>query len=233
MHRHVMFLSVAALLCGAVCQALSAEQPRETELASGVVEKVYPDGRRTIVAGGRELADRTPPPQPKPPSDDLGPDESARGFVLYRRAASGQVFRRSAPKLDEHVAALSTAVSLGEKRHVQFAVYALRDLGRVDVSAGSLADANGQTLPADVLVVRPVRIGFWQNYWDPWFQEAPKLIDAPDSRAEAAEGVRGNQPCVSLLAETSTDYRAPCSSRRWSKLTASISFIRKTCRMAR
>ena len=188
MRCHVLSLSVVVLLAGAVCQALSAEQARETELASGVVEKVYPDGRRTIVVGGQELADRTPPPQPKPSADDLDPDELQRGFVLYSRAASDQAFRRSAPKLDERVKALSTAVSLGEKRHVQFAVYALKDLGRVDVSAGPLVDSNGQVLPADALVVRPVRIGFWQNYWDRWFQEAPKLIDAPDSPAEAAEG---------------------------------------------
>src|SRR3990172_847583 len=103
------------LLAGAVCQAFPEEQARETELASGVLEKVYPDGRRTIVVGGEELADRTPAPPPKPPAGELGPDELARGFALYSRSASDQVFRRSAPQLDERIAALSTAVSLGEK----------------------------------------------------------------------------------------------------------------------
>ena len=167
-------------------RAFADGEVRETQLADGVVQKIYPDGRRTIVVGGKELADRTPAPQSPPATADLSPDEVARGFVLYRRASSDQIFRRSAPQLDERVTELATSISLGESRHVQFAVYALKDLGQVSVSlAGPLAGPKGVTLPAEAVVIRPVRIGFWRNYWDPWFQEAPKLIDAPDTAAEA------------------------------------------------
>ena len=177
----------ALFLCVLSC-AFADDNTRETQLADGIVQKVYPDDRRTIVVGGNELADRTPAPDAPPATSDLSHDELERGFVLYRRASSDQVFRRSAPKPDERVTELATSISLGETRHVQFAVYALKDLGQVSVAAGPLTDSNGHTLPLDALTIRPVRVGLWQNYWNRWFQEAPKLIDSPDSTADAAQG---------------------------------------------
>ena len=188
MTRQVPFLFGCVLSMCLLSCAFADGDTREAELANGVVQRIYPDGRRTIVVGGQELADRTPAPQSPPEASGLGHDELERGFVLYRRASSDQVFRRSAPKPDERVTTLATAVSPCEKRHVQFAVYALKDLGQIEVSAGPLADPQGQALSVDAMVIRPVRVGFWRNYWDPWFQEAPKLIDSPDSTAEASQG---------------------------------------------
>ena len=180
-------ISLGVLLIGLVCQGRAAESARETELAPDIIEKLYPDGRRTITVGNTELADRTPAPQPPP--TDVNAADAARGFVLYSRASSDQVFRRSAPQAEERIDQLTTtAVARGERRHVQFAVYAMQDLGNVTVTAGPLTDATGRALPADAITIRPVRLGLWQNYWDPWFQEAPKLIDAPNSETQVPAG---------------------------------------------
>lgn len=182
MKRRETLLCLGIVLACLICTGRSDEDVRIKKLDDDIVEKRFPDGRRTIVVGSTELADRTPAAEPAP--KDLSPAEAEKGFVLYRRTSSDQVFRGSAPKSEERVEELTTALSLGEKRHVQFAVYALRDLGRVSVSAGRLADAQGNELPNEAITVRPVRLGLWRNFWDPYFQEAPKLIDTPESSTE-------------------------------------------------
>lgn len=157
----------------------------EQPLADGVVLRIHADGRRVIAVGSTELADRTPAPQPPPAH--VTADDRRRGFILYRRDPDG-VFRHSSPRVEERLAGRRIALSLGETGHVPIALYALQDLGRVTVSAAPPAPRAGPALPAGSLTVRPVRIGLWRNYWDPWYQEAPKLIGRPGAPVQAPAG---------------------------------------------
>jgi len=174
---------MALCVCGSL---LAAELLHQNQLAEEIVEKIYADGTREIVAGGTVLRDNTPAPEPPP--ERVSEQEREQGYVLYQRELSDGVFRHSSPRPEEHISSLATRISLGEKRHVQFAVYALQDLGQVQVSAESLAQPGSITLPDEAVTIRPVRVGLWRNYWNPTFREAPKLIDAPDSPTEIAKG---------------------------------------------
>ena len=165
----------------------AAEQGyRETRLHENVVERIYEDGRRTLVVNGDEIEDRTP--KPDAALQDSTDEEDERGYIVYRRLESDGVFRFSSPQANERTDTLSTAASQDEKRHVQFAVRALRDLGRVDVKVGILSSGDGTALPASAVSVRPVRIGVWRDYWDPFFVEAPKLIDHQDAATRVISG---------------------------------------------
>ncbi|MCE5340881.1 MAG: DUF6067 family protein [Planctomycetaceae bacterium] len=183
MVRTFIFIVVMCIISAG---ELKAGEVTEKILTDGVTERVYTDGKHTIVVNGTELNDLTPKPEPFPNSvNDI---DNKRGYILYHRSASDQVFRFSSPIAEERTCKLSTDVSLGEKRHMQFAIYALRDLGNVDVSVGVLTRDGGETLPKETVLVRPVRLGLWRNYWNPWYQEAPKLIDASGTLVEAIKG---------------------------------------------
>ena len=175
---------VGGLSLAAVC---AAEQGyRDAQLHEKVVERIYEDGRRVLIVNGNEIEDRTPKPDPAP--QDVTAEEQERGYIVYRRTASDGVFRFSSPQTGERTAALWTAASQDEKRHVQFSIHALRDLGRVDVELGALSNGDGDALPASAVSVRPVRIGVWRDYWDPFFVEAPKLLDHHDAVTRAHGG---------------------------------------------
>ena len=147
-----------ALLLALVSPLLpAAEVAHERQLADGIVQRTYPDGRRALVVGKTELVDRTPAPEPPPA--DVTKDDSQRGFVLYRRSPE-QIFRNSSPKTEEYIAQLHTSLTPGETRHVQFAMYALAELGHVEVSSSALRQPSEPPLPKDTITVRPVRIGF-------------------------------------------------------------------------
>ena len=175
-HSSTLVVAIVTILVfGVESHAGAEEQARERQLASGIVERTSPDGGRSLRVGETELMDRTPRPQPLPAQ--VTKDERRHGFVLYQRSPD-RVFRHSSPRTEERVAVLRTSVCLGETRHVQFVIYALADLGEVAVSTTPLQQRDGSTLPGAV-TVRPARYGLWRNYWDPWYQESPKLIDRP------------------------------------------------------
>ena len=181
---YIGFCVVGSLGLAAVC---AAEQGyRETQLHEQVVERIYEDGRRVLIVNGAEIEDRTPNPDPAP--QDITAEEQERGYIVYQRSASDGVFRFSSPQSGERTASLSTAASQDEKRHVQFAIRALRDLGRVDVELGVLSNGDGGMLPTSAVSVRPVRIGIWRDYWDPFFVEAPKLLDYYDAITRVLRG---------------------------------------------
>jgi len=183
----ITFVGCAMALC-ASCSLLAAELVEQNQLAEKIVEKVYADGSREIVANGTVLRDTTPPPEPPP--ERVSEQERKQGYVLYRRELSDGVFRYSSPKPEERISNLATSISLGEKRHVQFAVYALQDLGQVQVSAESLAQPGSITVPDEAVTIRPVRVGLWRNYWNPTFREAPKLIELEPNIPRSSEANR-------------------------------------------
>ena len=154
--RTLRVLSVGAL--GMLPLAAGAQEMTERELAPNVVERVYPDGRRTLLVAGTKLPDRTPAPEPAP--EHLVAADRERGFVVYSRAGSDAVFRHSAPRPGELSDTLSTVLTPGETRHVQFAVYSLRSLAGVTVSAPPLRNGGGQSLPDGVLTIHPVRLRY-------------------------------------------------------------------------
>ena len=66
MKRLEIPLSLAIVLACLICTGRSDDDTRVKKLAPDVIEKTFPDGRRSIVVGGRELADRTPAAEPTP-----------------------------------------------------------------------------------------------------------------------------------------------------------------------
>ena len=184
-YSHMTAVSASSFMLVAVIYLFaSAEVSEERRLADDIIQRIHSDGRRTLMVGETELQDRTPPPQPAP--SHITAEDEQRGFVAYRRRPD-EIFRGSSPLAEERITDMHTAIALGETRHVSFAVYALTDLGRVEITASKLRQSGGTTLPTTSLTVRPVRIGYWRNYWDPWFQEAPKLIDQPGTTIEVAK----------------------------------------------
>ena len=181
------FIGICMVGSLGVALSCAAEQGyRETRLHEKVVERIYEDGRRSLVVNGDEIEDRTPKPEPHPYGITVEEDE--RGFIVYRRSKSDAIFRYSSPQTGERNVTLSAAASQDEKQHAQFAIHALRDLGRVHVDVGTLSSQDGGTLPASAITVRPVRIGMWRDYWDPFFVEAPKLIDHQDAVTRVQRG---------------------------------------------
>ena len=62
-HSHKLTTTATALLLALISYLLpAAEVLQERRLADGVVQRTYPDGRRTLMVGKTELADRTPAP---------------------------------------------------------------------------------------------------------------------------------------------------------------------------
>ena len=186
-NRHRILGSAAAILFGVPAARAAEAVPafEETQLAPQIVRRLFPDGKRTIVAAGTELADRTPPPDPVPDPDGAAPQQ---GFLLFRRPASDGVYRYSAPRAGERIERLSTILTPGETRHVQFAVYGRQDLGAVRVQAGPLRREAPAAGPRPGVSVHPVRLGLWRNYWDPFFTERGKLLGAAGDAVSVPAG---------------------------------------------
>lgn len=185
-NRRITGFAAAVMLLCVACASFGVDLVEEKQLAENVIEKVYADGSREIVANGTVLRDDTPAPEPF--AARIFPRERQQGYVLYQRGLSDHVFRHSSPQPEERIRTLATMISLGEKRHVQFAVYGLQDLGQVQVSVGSLVREDGTALPDEAVCLRPVRLGLWRNYWNPTFREVPKLIDLPGGLTEVVKG---------------------------------------------
>jgi len=81
---------MALCVCGSL---LAAELLHQNQLAEEIVEKIYADGTREIVAGGTVLRDNTPAPEPPP--ERVSEQEREQGYVLYQRELSDGVFRPS------------------------------------------------------------------------------------------------------------------------------------------
>ena len=154
------------------------------QVAPGVVSNQDAEGRRVLSVGKLELADRTP--QPESPPGDVRPEENRRGFILYKRPASDGVFRHSAPKAGERVKELRITLARGETRHVQFAVYALRDLGTTRAEIAGLRGVGDRGPFPGSVTASPLRLGLWRNYWNPHVTERGKLIGQPGEAAEIA-----------------------------------------------
>ena len=188
MNGSVMLLSMGVLAhCAAPTPRVPGNAPvTGKQVAPGVVEKRGAEGRRVLTVNGVHLVDRTPEPDPAP--EDLRPDERHRGFVVYQRPASDGVFRHSAPRAGERVRELRIAVARGETRHVQFAVYAVRDIGRTEAAIGNLRGPDGHGALANAVSISPLRLGLWRDYWDPHVVERGKLVSRPGTPARIAAG---------------------------------------------
>jgi len=168
------------------CSGAADEPPTKRQVAPGIMQVIHPSGPRELSVSGKVLRDTTPPPEPFP--ETLSQADLGRGYLVYHRPQPDAVFRQSAPQPQELVRELGTSVSRGERRHAQFAVYGLQDLGQVEVTATAFEGPDGNTLPDSAVVPRPVRVGPWRNYWDDTFRFAPKLIDAPDTVSQVGKG---------------------------------------------
>jgi hypothetical protein len=174
------------VICSLAVNYTIAKDFAERQLTEKVVERTYSDGKRSIIVDGKELEDLTP--KPEAALGEIDKFDAERGFIVYSRAESDQVFRFSVPKPEERIDMLSVSLCPDEKRHRQFTIYALNDIGEATVSVGALRGSKGGSLRKEAISIRPVRLGLWRDYWNSWFKEAPKLIDAEDGKAAVSKG---------------------------------------------
>ena len=79
------------------------------------------------------------------------------GLIIFRRSVLERVYPDSRPRPEEMAAAVELQAARGEFEAAQVAVYALRDLSEVRVTASDLHNAAGDVISASDVTVRMVR----------------------------------------------------------------------------
>jgi len=158
MLHDVRLCKVAASIYGLLCMMSFIGLPASTNakmLTNDVEEKVV-NGKTVLVIAGKEW-----PVTDKPETVFIttapSPSEKKQGYIIYHHRASDEVFENSAPRRGERTDTLETIVTRGEKRHVQFAIYALKDLGNVRADVADLVSAAGIRISKDAMDVRVVK----------------------------------------------------------------------------
>ena len=155
-------------------------------LAAEDVTEETVDGRRVLIIDG----ERWPEVRPRSVFITSMPDASSkeRGYIIFRRAASDEVFETSAPRRGEQIGSLETIIAPGEKRHVQFAVYALKDLGHVRMAATPLRSSSGTQIDAEVLDIRVVK-SVYRRAPDHQCHRVPHLLIKQEDAPPVAQGL--------------------------------------------
>ena len=94
-----------------------------------------------------------PPPNPAPETSDA---DRERGYILFSRGHTRNVYPDSAPAPAEITTALTGFATPGEYEPITFAVYALRPLEQVRVSLPRLVADGGAAIPPENIDVRTV-----------------------------------------------------------------------------
>ena len=118
-------------------------------------------GRDRYLGGTQkvDLATRDPWAPPSPVAD-----ETARGFVIYRRPYTQPMTHRSVPRADERLNQLGLKACRGEFEPITFALYPLRDVEEVAVSVSDLKGPKGGTIPSSAVKVGKVTFqSLWKN----------------------------------------------------------------------
>jgi hypothetical protein len=110
-------------------------------------------------------------------------EEQARGFIAYDSHPLRYVDANTLP--DGSAPQLVLQAARGQDEQAAFALYALRDLGRVTVESSTLVGANGAALPASNVDMRVVKV--WPQQTSIWggsngeFQMTPELLVRNDT----------------------------------------------------
>ncbi len=99
------------------------------------------------------------------------------GYIPFVRPNAG-IFKDSVPCQKEVISSLSTFCTPGEYEPVDFAMYALRNLGQVTVEVSDFAGASGAILPGSIADIRtvksiPLRGGYTSNS----YYEGPGILE--------------------------------------------------------
>ncbi len=151
MSHRPRFLERFVAICGMLCVTFFVGT---NALAQNVTEKIV-DGKRILIFEDEEYTEIRP--QTVFRTRARKPAQKKQGYVVYQRKASDEVFENSAPRRGELTLALETLITAGEKRHVQFAIYAIRDLGMVRITVTDLVSAGGGRIDKKAIDVRIVK----------------------------------------------------------------------------
>ena len=150
-------VATCLLTCGLFCVASVQGQegaPPVGRLPDDVTEKVV-DGKTVVVVNDQEWPVARPATVFASPAHF--PSAKEHGYLLYQRNASDEVFETSAPRRGEKVEALETIITPGEKRHVQFAIHATKDLDNVRISIADLVSGEKNAIGGEAVDVRVVK----------------------------------------------------------------------------
>ena len=125
-----------------------------------------------------------PPPVPlnNPPDEILEaaitPADNERGYILWHRNPFRYVYPNSAPKQADVISAISSRLAQNKYEPSTFSLYALQDLGNVNVSVSSLIDGSGHTLsPPDIFVVKTVARCKDRSNPEDGYELRPRLLE--------------------------------------------------------
>jgi len=129
------------------------------------------------------------PPQPTP-------NERDRGYILFSRNYLRLLFENSVPLAEERVAELSLSAAPGEAEPRVLAIYALRDLPRVELRASDLRGPRGATIPAARIDIRRVRFHDKQGQerWGPYNAGLMRVPLFLEPAAHASVRANSTQP---------------------------------------
>lgn len=131
--------------------------------------------------------------EPADPKPAAAAEAERRGYVLFRRPYTTNVYPGSAPQPGEEVDALATFATPGEYEPVTFSLYPLRDLKDVRVEVSGLRGPDGATIPAGNIDVRAVRCWFVRTSYSSHtnYQLVPEvLLHTPRQDMAAQESHR-------------------------------------------
>lgn len=105
---------------------------------------------------------------PLPPT----PEESRRGFVLFRKPTNEEIYPQEIPTEKERISSLEAFAAEGQGESVWFSLHALKDKGAVSIKVSTLQDGQNSidVSNLDIRVARYI------------FQNANPVSDSPDYR---------------------------------------------------
>jgi hypothetical protein len=141
-----------------------------------------PKAKEAPVVGFEEI-------RPETVIGDFGPSNQdiANGYAIFSRSPLEYIFPGSRPRKVEIVDRISVKAVRNEFEPFNFAIYPLRDLGKVQVRVGNLVNTNG------IIPKEKIRIGHVESIQETIrlppgkFQNIPALI-RPGNQVEVVEG---------------------------------------------
>ena len=198
---------------GWICHAMTvypaADRVRAVAQADRDEAQIFLAKSRTSAPWSARTALAPPPQRPLEPT----PEETARGFALFTRSATGgtqylgPVFPETVPDESERAGRLSLRATPGEREPVFLGIHPLKDAVGVPVSATELKDAAGTNVIARDCVSL-CDIGFLRFRWraggsqftEADVQDWPGFIAALRAQA-AAPGLSPAKEVLALLSD--------------------------------
>jgi hypothetical protein len=110
----------------------------------------------------------------------LNRDDVNQGYVVFTRNFQRYVYPWTIPGETERTSMLHVKMGRNDFEPVTFAIYPIRDLGRVKVSVSDLNGPSGKIIPSENVLIQVTRIMKIRNGDGNNYQLIPRLLDRTD-----------------------------------------------------